>query len=229
MKYLCLIPARGGSKGIPRKNIRPLGGKPLIYYSFDIAVALKGDVTICVSTDDTEIASKTEEYGLVVPFLRPQNLASDSASSRDVIIHALEFYETQGALFDAIILLQPTSPFRKLIHVQQCIVLYDSEIDMVVSVNRSNANPYYNLFEENDKGFLVKSKSGNFIRRQDCPPVFEVNGAVYIINPTSLKQQNLGDFKSIKKYEMPKRYSLDIDEPFDWELAEFLIEKGLNS
>jgi N-acylneuraminate cytidylyltransferase len=226
MKYLCLIPARGGSKGIPRKNIRPLGGKPLIYFSLNIALQLS-DTIVCVSTDDEEIAEIVRNYGVDIPFMRPPELAADSTPSRDVIIHALDFYQKIGITFTAIILLQPTSPFRLLQHVNVCLSKFNPTLDMVVSVKKSLANPYYNLFEEDTGGFLVKSKPGNFKRRQDCPPVFEVNGSVYIINPDSIREKDFANFSRIIKYEMPSEYSVDIDEPIDWELAELLIEKGM--
>jgi N-acylneuraminate cytidylyltransferase len=227
MKILCLIPARGGSKGIPQKNIKPLAGKKLIEYSLDIAKAIKGDITLCVSTDDMAIAKSVSDYGVSLPFIRPPEFATDTSSTRDVILHALSYYNEIGVAFDAILLLQPTSPFRKLEHVEGCIELYNTGIDLVVSVNKSKSNPYYNLFEEDSKGFLTHSKKGNFTRRQDCPTVFEVNGAVYVINPLSIVEKDLGKFEKIVKYEMPIINSIDIDDPLDWIIAETLLNNKL--
>jgi len=109
---LVVIPARGGSKGIPHKNIKPLGGKPLICYSIDVARQITSDENICVTTDDDEIIKVVEDYGLKVPFKRPAELATDNCGSNEVILHALKFFEDKGKKVDRIILLQPTSPFR---------------------------------------------------------------------------------------------------------------------
>ena len=114
MKTLVVIPARGGSKGIPHKNIKPLNGKPLICYSIDVARKFTTDEHICVTTDDDEIIKVVEDYGLKVPFKRPEELATDHCGSNEVIQHAYQFYTKQGVQYDAIMLLQPTSPFRKV-------------------------------------------------------------------------------------------------------------------
>jgi len=229
MNSLFLIPARGGSKGVPGKNIKLLGGKPLIHYAIDCAREITGDNNICVSTDDAEIIKVVEDVKLRVPFIRPIELASDYSSSDEVIKHALEFYESQGGQFDNVVLLQPTSPFRKPKHVLQALNLFTNDIDMVVSCKESSANPYFTLFEEDQNGFLIKSKAQNFKRRQDCPKVYEINGAVYIINVTSIKKEPMSGFKMIRKNVMDEVDSLDIDTPLDWEFCEFLIQRGLKS
>lgn len=227
MNALVLIPARGGSKGVPGKNIKPLNGKPLILYTLDAARGVFPDENICVSTDDEAIKNVVTEAGLPVPFLRPDSLATDIAGSREVCLHAIEYYEKQEKVFDTLILLQPTSPFRTATHIREAMALYSDDIDMVVGVTETKSNPYYVLFEENDQGFLEKSKQGNFTRRQDCPKVWEYNGSIYIINISALKQQPLGSFTRIRKYEMEERVAVDIDTPLDWLLCEVLIEKGL--
>ena len=220
---LFVIPARGGSKGLLRKNILPLAGKPLIYYTIDAARSITSDENICVSSDDPEIIQLTEEYGLKVPFVRPPELASDTASSQEVLLHALDFYENKlGLLYKKIILLQPTSPLRNAKHISEAYSLWEDNIDMIVSVKESKANPYFNLFEERENGFLMKSKEGNFTRRQDAPKVWEYNGAIYIINVETLKKKHLREFKKIKKYVMPAEYSIDIDTELDWIMAEII-------
>lgn len=225
MKTLVIIPARGGSKGIPGKNIKPLNGKPLIYYTIDAARFITDDNHICVSSDDKEIISIVENYGLKVPFIRPEFLATDTASTYDVLLHALNFYEKNGEIFDAVILLQATSPFRTGKHVKEALALYSDDIDMVVSVKETDSNPYYVCFEENNNGMLQISKGdGHYTRRQDCPPVYEYNGAIYIINPESLKKEPLNKFSKIKKYVMDREHSLDLDNMIDWKLAEFIIK-----
>lgn len=229
MNPLIIITARGGSKGIPYKNIKLLNGKPLICYSIDVARQYTTDDNICVTTDDDKIISVVEQYGLKVPFKRPAELATDTAPSNDVLLHALNYYEQQSKIIDVIILLQPTSPFRKVEFLTEAVNLYDPTIDMVVSVKEASANPYYNCFEENINGFLSISKSiGHPItRRQDAPKVWEYNGSIYVINPTSLKDKGMQHFTTIKKYPMPENYSVDIDTPFDWKIAELLLQENM--
>jgi CMP-N,N'-diacetyllegionaminic acid synthase len=225
MKDLVLIPARGGSKGIPGKNIRLLNGKPLIYYTLDAAKSVASSENICVSTDSEEIIQSVKEYGLDVPFKRPCDLATDTAGSYEVIIHAIDFYEQRGVQYDRLVLLQPTSPFRTGTHIREALSLYQPGLDMVVSVKIACANPYFNLFEENTKGFLTRSKSGSFTRRQDCPVVYEYNGAIYIMNVRSLKIESYSNFSRIRKYVMMEEDSLDIDTKFDWIVAEAILSE----
>lgn len=227
MKNLVIIPARGGSKGIPHKNIKALGGKPLICRAIDNARAVADDADICVSTDDPEIIRVVEDYGLKVPFVRPAELAADNSGTYEVLLHALDFYEKQGRNYDAVLLLQPTSPFRRDEDVRGAMALYTPDIDMVVSVTEAKANPYYNSFEADNEGFLHISKGdGSYVRRQDAPKVWEYNGAVYVINTLSLKRETLGKFKRRKMYVMDELHSLDLDTPLDWRIAELLISEN---
>lgn len=222
MKILYLIPARGGSKGLPGKNIRPLNGKPLIYYTIDAAREADEDADICISTDDKQIAKVVEDYGLNIPFLRPAELATDFATSEQVLRHALEYYERQEIVYDYVVLLQPTSPLRKSQHIKEALSLIRSDTEMIVSVKETDANPYYILLEEDRTGLLHKSKIGSFSRRQDCPIVYELNGAIYIINVKELKKKGLAQLQK-KKYVMDKLSSIDIDDIIDFKLAELLI------
>lgn len=223
---LVVIPARGGSKGVPGKNIKLLNKKPLIHYTIEAARKVFEDQYIYVSTDSVEIKSIVEQTGLTVPFLRPEHLASDTANTRDVLLHALEqFTLIKKQEPDIIILLQPTSPLRNEIHIREALALYNANLDMVVSVKETNANPYYVLFEEDSKGFLQKFKKGNFTRRQDCPKVWEYNGAIYLINNESLKKNSFNDFTKVIKYKMNNNDSIDIDDEIDFKLAEILIQK----
>lgn len=226
-KTLFLIPARGGSKGIPRKNIKILDKKPLICHSIDIAKSFVEDAFICVSTDDLEIKNVCENYGLNVPFLRPDYLATDTAGSDEMIMHALEFYQKQNINLEKIVLLQPTSPFRKVKDIENAMDLYNNQIDMVISVKETEVNPYYLLCNENKEGFLEKFvKDIDIIRRQDAPKVYQYNGVVYIINIKSfLKHKKLSAFQQVIKYEMDNLSSVDLDTLLDWAYAEFLIEK----
>ena len=223
---LIIIPARGGSKGIPRKNIKPLNGKPLIYYAIDTARAITTDENICVSTDDMEIKSVVENYGLRVPFLRPKELSTDTAGTYEVLLHALDYYEKQGKHYDIVLLLQTTSPFRTAEHVKEALALYDkSQADMVVSVKECPANPYYNVFEEDSNGYLHVCKgNGNIFRRQDAPKVYEYNGAIYIMDAEKLKNTHMHKMQKRVKYIMDAQSSFDLDTMHDWEMAEMIFK-----
>ncbi|MEB2778415.1 acylneuraminate cytidylyltransferase family protein [Algoriphagus sp. D3-2-R+10] len=225
---LVVIPARGGSKGLPGKNIKVLGGKPLIQHTIDAAKAVFKEDEIIISTDSEEIRKTVIDYGLHVPFLRPSELATDKAGTYEVLLHAIEFMENKGIYNDILVLLQPTSPFRKAEHIKEAFALYASDLDMVVSVKETKANPYYVLKEENEHGYLENSKSGNFITRQDCPPVWELNGAIYIINIKSLKKKTISNFIKVKKFVMNETSSHDIDTLLDWQIAELLYLKSQN-
>ena len=156
---LWLIPARGGSKGIPNKNLKPFCGESLVARALRLALNASGPHdTIFVSTDSPEIKAVADELGIETPFLRPDHLATDTASTYDAIINALDEFSIRGKNFERVVLLQPTSPFRSLEDVMGSLSLWSPDIDMVVSVNKSKANPYFNLFETDSDGFLKLSK-----------------------------------------------------------------------
>ncbi len=224
MKTLYVIPARGGSKGIPGKNIKPLNGKPLIAYSIEVARQLADDADICVSTDSQDIADVAESMGLKVPFLRPDHLATDKSGTYEVLLHAVEFYAQKGIEYDTMVLLQPTSPFRTADDVKRALQCYSPDIDMVVTVMEAATNPYYNSYETDENGFLKISKGdGSFVRRQDAPKVWEYNGAVYVINIESLRKMPLSKFTRRRMVEMSRERSLDLDTPIDWMVAEAVV------
>ncbi len=225
MKTLYLIPARGGSKGIPHKNIKLLNGKPLIQYSIEVAKKLASDDDICISTDDKEIIQVVESLGLKVPFVRPAKYATDTATSNDVILHALRFYEERGVHYDIVILLQPTSPLRTVDHVKEALDLYTTDVDMVVSVKPSSAA--YLMCKEGASGYLEPVVNSGVTRRQDMPAFYEYNGAVYVINVNALKEKGLGGFTKEKKYVMDEESSWDIDTMMDWKIIEMIL-KGEN-
>ena len=221
---LFIIPARGGSKGLPRKNILALAGKPLIAWTIDAAREVTNDENICVSTDDEEIKQWVESYGLKVPFIRPAELATDTAGSREVILQALDFYhEKLGKSYSKVCLLQPTSPLRTGQHINEAMELFTRETDMVVSVKESKANPYFNLFEEDEAGHLQQSKEGHYTRRQDAPKVWEYNGAIYIISSRSVRLYELNRLPVKVKYIMSEEDSVDIDTLFDLQRAEHIL------
>ena len=224
MKPLFVIPARGGSKGIPGKNIKPLGGKPLIAYSVEVARQLAPDSDICVSTDDPAIADVVREMGLEVPFMRPDYLATDHCGTYEVLLHAVQFYENLGRNYDTLVLLQPTSPLRTALDVRRCLEAYSPDVDMVVTVVEAASNPYYNCYETDAEGFLHISKGdGSYVRRQDAPKAWEYNGAVYVINIDRLKQMPLSRFPRRRMVEMERSRSIDLDTPLDWLVAEAVV------
>ncbi len=227
MTPLYIITARGGSKGIPGKNIKPLGGLPLIHYTIFAAQAAaeRRGGTVLLSTDSEEIARTAREAGLAVPYMRPSELAGDTTSSRDVVLHAMAWAEARGLRFDCVVLLQPTSPFRTADDIVAALDMWSPHIDMVVSVVPSDANPYYNLFETDSDGMLHVCKGdGLFTRRQDAPKIWEYNGAVYVITPDSIKAMPMGVFPRRVPYVMPAERSIDLDTLADWQRAEQIIK-----
>jgi len=221
---LFVIPARGGSKGLPHKNILPVGGRPLIAYTLDAVRSITADTNICVSTDDTAIQAVVEAEGLKLPFLRPAELATDTAGSQAVLLHAFHYYtHVLHRHYTRICLLQPTSPLRTATHIKGVISLWEDTLDMVVSVRESADNPYFNLFEEDTTGYLIHSKESHYIRRQDAPPVWAYNGAIYLFNPGSLQEKPISAFTRIKKYVMDLESSQDVDTWLDLECVKAIL------
>ena len=222
---LYIIPARGGSKGIPHKIIKPLAGRPLIAYTIAVARELCSDPRrILLSTDDAGIAAVAEGLGLPVPYMRPADLATDTAGSREVMLDAMRYADEAGIAYDCVVLLQPTSPLRTAADVRAAMALYTPDVDMVVSVEPAACNPYYNCFETGPDGTLHISKGdGLLTRRQDAPEAWTFNGAVYVINPVSLRAMPMGAFPKRIPSPMPAEHSIDLDTPRDWVIAEALM------
>lgn len=229
-QLLVIIPARGGSKGIPGKNIKPLLGRPLLHYTIDVARSVAPDSHIILSTDSPEIARVAEDVSLAVPYMRPESLAGDTSSTRDAILDVMEYADRTGIKYDKICLLQPTSPMRTADDVKRCLELYNDDLDMVTTIVEADTNPYFNCYEiDSDTGFMHISKGdGCLVRRQDAPEAFQFNGAVYIINPRSIRSTEIGAMKRRKGVVMDKIRSVDLDTPLDWTIAEVTM-KSLNS
>ena len=229
MKPLFLITARGGSKGVPGKNIRLLGGIPLIAHSIRHALDVAGDPNdVVVSTDSQEIADVAEKGGARVPFLRPAELATDSAGSREVILHAFDTLNASEGKYDCVVLLQPTSPFRNTDDIRKAISLFECRRpDMVVSVKPADSNPYYNAFETDGNGELKISKGdGSFTRRQDAPEVWEFDGSIYVIDVEALrKAPSLARLSHILPIPNSVENNIDIDTPLDFLIAEALLSQ----
>lgn len=233
MEIVGIIPARGGSKGLPRKNILPLGGRPLISYTIEAALKSKINRTI-VSTEDKEIAEIARECGAEVPFLRPKKLATDTASSLSVILHALNYLEKKERYYsDVIVFLQPTSPFRTYKHINEALeMFFSSDVDSVISVCETEYHPYY-MYWRKMNGKLeefVKIKNKP-LRRQDLPTIYRINDAIVITKREYFKKvrKNSPCFnpKSVKGYIMDRISSVDINDKFDFLLAEFIMKSGL--
>lgn len=226
---LIIIPARGGSKGIPHKNIKEFLGKPLIHWAIESARSIADDEHIIVSTDDEEIAACAMLTGLKVPYRRPSHLATDQASTQDAIINAMDWADSQNIRYNKVLLLQPTSPLRNVDDILRTIEAYTPDCDMAVTVKPSSANPYYDCFETNADGYINVSKGdGGFTRRQDAPKTWQLNGAVYVINPQSLRSMPMGRFTHRIPVEMPSNRSVDLDTPLDWIIAE-TVGREMNS
>ncbi|WP_404519443.1 cytidylyltransferase domain-containing protein [Paenibacillus sp. RC58A] len=223
-KCLAIIPARGGSKGLPGKNIRLLHDKPLIQYSIEAALNSSCVDEVVVTTDSAEIAHVSGQAGAAVPFIRPAELATDEAKSIDVLKHAVEFYEqTLDQFFDVIMLLQPTSPLRNAMDIEEAYTIFSrNQADSLQSVALSEVQPY--LLREMDNGRLTSYLKGEreHLRRQDLKELYVLNGAIYIVKRDLLMNSGTLIGPNNCGYIMPKERSVDIDDEFDLKMAEFL-------
>lgn len=224
--FLGLIPARGGSKGIPGKNIKNLAGKPLIAWTIASALKSKTCSRLIVSTDDEKIASVAREWGAEVPFIRPAHLATDTSASISVVEHALKWLEENEQCYpEYVMLLQPTSPLRSADDICNCVdIVKIKNAIAVVSVCEANPHPYI-VKKISDTGTLE-----NFVptekkidRRQDMPPAYALNGAIYVTRCDSLISTHSFTPDGTVAYIMPKERSIDIDSSLDFQFAEFLL------
>ena len=228
MNIICVIGARGGSKGVPGKNIRPLLGKPLIAWTIEQAKKCNLIDHVVVSTDDKEIAKISKEYNAEVPFIRPKELATDESGKWEVWKHALkaceDFYDKK---FDIYLDLDCTSPVRDVEDIYKAIEQYNvSNVDAIFSVCEARKNPYFNMveYDENNNLKLVKSSESKIIRRQDAPKVFEHVASIYVLNPDYLRNSDgLLDGK-VEGYDIGIKKSFDLDSEFDFELIEYIMK-----
>jgi len=230
-KILALIPARGGSKSLPGKNTKMLNGKPLIAWSIDAAKNSKYIDRVVVSTDSVGIAKISKEYGADVPFIRPNELATDTATSLDVIIHCMDWLkEKERTEYDYLVLLQPTSPLRNNLHIDRSIEKFFSnkKTQSLVSVTRVKKNPYW-MKVVNENGFLDNIVTENKVcfRRQDLSDVFVLNGAIYVIGSKDLILYKGFNTPFTSYYEMDEEHSVDIDDLHDFMLAKKNMERLL--
>jgi len=222
MTLLALIPARGGSKGIPRKNVRPFCGKPLLQWSIDVALAAPSVDQVVVSTDDPEIAEAALAGGAKVPFLRPPELASDTASGIATVLHALE----QLPEVSDVLLLQPTSPLRLVGDLDAIIALrQEAGRESAVSVTLSGKHPAWMFALSSQQQLEPLLPYGETACRQQLPPAYALNGALYLASREFLEREHSFLTADTLGYVMPLERSVDIDSPLDWQWGEFLMQQ----
>lgn len=223
MTTICSICARGGSQGVPRKNIRLLMGKPLIVYTIEQALACSGIERVFVSTDDAEIASVALAAGAEVPFMRPAELATSAAAKLPVILHLVDFVEKMGVDVTRIVDLDPTSPLRRVSDIEAAMALLDVDRDCVITGYPSDKNPYFNMVEQRPDGSigLVRQPDTVVASRQAAPRVWSMNASIYVWHRDTLKA-GLWNGRT-RLYEMPRERSIDIDSEIDFRLVEILM------
>jgi len=229
MKPICFIGARGGSKGVPRKNIRKFAGRPLIVYSIKSALDSKIFSDVIVSTEDKEIAEIAEKHGASVPFMRPKKLATDNAGMDKVILHAIKKLYKLGYQFDILVNRDCTVPFIRNKDIKGTIELLKSrKVDAVYGVYRQHHNPYFNMMESNSNGFLKMSKSvGERIKsRQTAPVVYQLNG-LFTINVKKLLKYGKWKMTKILPYEITPETGFMIDNEFEFQIAELIAKKKI--
>lgn len=216
--------ARGGSKGVPRKNIRPLGGKPLIGYAIEVALASSFIDYVFVSTDDEEIAAVARHFGADVPFMRPPELATDTAPERLSWQHALQTLAEASKEIDILVSVPATSPFRNVDDVDGCIQrLLNTNADIVVTVTDAHRSPYFNMVTLSPDHTAQLVIEGRFARRQDTPTVYDMTTVAYAARKSHILQTNHPFEGDVKAVYVPPERAIDIDTELDFKFAEFLM------
>lgn len=230
MRTFAFIFARGGSKGIPGKNIKEICGKPLLAYAIEIAQQIESIEKIFVSTEDDKIAAVAKEFGAdLIP--RPIALAQDDSPEWSAWQHAVKWLEERGDNFDIFVSLPPTSPLRNKKDVTQCLTSFNEGTDLVVGITEAARSPWFNMVQKKDNGFIdVLLKNDNsYTRRQETPVIFDMTTIAYVSRPEFIKNAT-GIFDGkVKGIEIPIERALDIDTEFDFQMAEFLINKAIKS
>lgn len=225
MTTIATICARGGSRGVPGKNIRPLLGKPLIVYTIEQALACRRIDAVFVSTDSEAIAAVARAAGARVPFLRPAELATAEAAKLPVIRHLVAAVEAQGVNAERIVDLDPTSPLRDLADIDACLALLDEATDVVITGYEAEKNPYFNMVEAGADGSvrLVKQPAQGVHTRQSAPRVYAMNASIYVWHRRTL-DKGLWDGRA-RLHVMPRERSVDIDSELDFKLVELLMKE----
>jgi len=227
MKVVAFIFARGGSKGLPGKNTRLLGGKALISWSIEHASSVQRIEKIIVSTDSQEIADVAREYGAEVPFMRPHNLALDTSPEWLAWQHALNYLlETDGCLPDVMVSLPATAPLRSSVDIENCLDEYEKgDVDIVVTVSDAHSSPYFNMVKENSDGTvgLVNPPQFSIARRQDVPRVYDMATVAYVAGSEFVMKNNSIFDGRVRAVNIPKERAVDIDTLLDFQIAEYLL------
>ena len=225
--------ARGGSKGLPRKNIKVLAGKPLIAWAIETALKVSEVNRVVVSTEDPDIAHVAREFGAEVPFIRPKNLASDNASEWDAWRHALlTLRDIEGEFPNPFISVPTTAPLRLPDDIRACISTYnEGGADVVLAVTEAHRNPWFNMVTAKSDGTvrLVNEFSGFINRRQDAPSVRDITTVAYVANPHFILENNRIFDGIVKSISVPVERAIDIDTPYDFAIAEFLMNQRIKS
>ncbi|HET7361704.1 MAG TPA: acylneuraminate cytidylyltransferase family protein [Salinimicrobium sp.] len=228
LKILGLVPARGGSKGIPGKNIKLLGGKPLLQYTVEMAGKSRKLSKLILSSEDEKIIALAKKMGLEVPFVRPENLALDASTSLEVVRYALNFFSEKGENFDAVCLLQPTTPFRQPNLIDDAITKFQKgDYDSLISVRQvpSEFNPHW-IFEEKDGELnLITGEKDVIPRRQELPRTYYRDGAIYITKTEVVLEQNSLFGSRIGFLDTTGSPYVNLDTPEDWKKAEEIVKK----
>lgn len=228
-RVLGIIPARGGSKGVPRKNIRPVGGKPLIYYTIRESLTAQRLSDVVISTEDSEIASIAKDFGAWVPFLRPEELAQDATPSFPVAEYTIKKLEEMGKTYDYILWLQPTTPLRQASDIDRSIeLLINSDVDCVLSVDPVEDYHPCRMYRLVNGVLSVLEKDNGTGLRQYLDKIYHRNGAIYAFRKEVLMEYHNFFGKKILPYEMPRSRSVNIDDEYDLLIADFLIHRGSN-
>jgi CMP-N,N'-diacetyllegionaminic acid synthase len=226
LRIIAVIPARGGSKGIPGKNVRGLVGKPLIAYTVEAALESKTLKRVVVSTDDAKIAEVAKSYGAEVPFLRPAELAKDDTPGLLVIQHAVKYMEEdEGHKLDVVVVLQPTSPLRSERYIDEAVEkLLRTGADSVITVCKVRHHPFWSFTVKGERLYPFSEKGITISRRQDLPEIYAVNGAVYAVRRDVLFEQNSVFGRDTRAILMLHEESVDIDDYFDLFVAEMMLK-----
>jgi N-acylneuraminate cytidylyltransferase len=227
MKATAFIFARGGSKGLPGKNIRTLGGKPLIAHSIEHALAVKRIERVIVSTDSEEIATVAGRHGAEVPFIRPAELARDDSPEWDAWRHALNYVmRTDGKLPETMVSVPTTAPLRLPIDIENCLDEYEKgNADMVITVTEAHRSPYFNMVKANDDGTvgLVITPQSAVSRRQDAPAVYDIATVAYVARPEFVMTHNSAFEGRVRAVRVPPGRAIDIDTLLDFQIASCLL------
>ena len=230
-RILGIIPARGGSKGIPKKNIKPLLGKPLIAWTIEQAQKSKYISRVFVSTEDKEIATIAEQCGEKIPFLRPEEFAKDNSPTSDAIIHTLDTFEKMGEYYDIIIILEPTSPLRKRDDIDKAIETYlqkSSLSESLVSVGEVQLeNPYVMKIIENDHVTPFLENKQNFYQRQQLPTIYFPYGVIYLSTVKAFRECGTFYQKTTIPYKIERWQNYEIDDIYDFYCVETILKEKL--